>query len=250
MLLSISATNNGQPVYAVGIVESFFTFSDWHPMQVSATPLEIVIPASDGEFSFVIFNAPEVLFWDGTVLRPFPYSSVHAAQGSAVHLDFNEDEIKDWAVISDDGTGFKDYAIFFTSSDGTLETGPTAVPPNGQRLEYDLDEHWVPTLDGVYGLDQSQAWEVVLRYELPVGYTLIGHYDTDEHLDILHEHIQNGVEAFAGLGSFEMNVATTNGPLPQPGMISADIDNSGTDDILWLQPTNGGTQLSIWVNQR
>ena len=250
MLLSLSATNNAQPVYAVGIIESVFGTADWRPLQASNSPSNISIAASDGSFSFVIFNAPNIIFWDGAVLRPFPYESVHAVQGVAIYLDFNDDGLKDWAVMSDDGMGFKDFAIFYTLPDGTLETGPTAVPPSGQRLDYDLDEHWVPTLDGIFVLDPSQAWESALRYDPPVGYTLIGHYNADDRLDVLHEHIQNGVEAFAGLGSAELMEATTNGPLPQSGMISKDIDGSGTDDILWLQPTNGGTSLSVWINQR
>ena len=198
----------------------------------------------------MIFNAPEVLFWDGGVLRKFPYSSVLAQKGTAVTADFNGDTLPDWAVIADDGAGFKDFALFYQNEQGVLETGPTAVPPEGQRLDYDDDEHWVATLEGVFGLDSSQAWKRIVRHDPPIGYTLIGHFNVDDRLDILHVHIDTGVEAFAGLGSEEVIEATTNAPLPQPGMRVADLDNSGTDDVFSLQTTNNGSTLTVWLNRR
>ena len=250
MLISLSATHNAQPIYAAGIVESFMTTPDWRPLQISENRLTISKAASEIGFSFVIFNAPNVLFWDSGVLRAFPYSSVLAAQGTAVNADFNGDTRSDWALIADDGTGFKDFAVFYRNEAGILETGPTGVPPEGQKLDYDQDEHWVATLDGVFGLESSQAWTRILRYDPPIGYTLIGHFNTDGHLDVLHEDINIGVDAYAGLGTEEVIAATTNAPLPQSGMLVADIDNSGTDDILWLQPEGSDYKLTLWLNQR
>ena len=250
MLISLSATHNAQSIYAAGIVESFRSAPYWRPMQISNQQLSISKAASQFGFAFVIFNAPEVLFWDAGVLRSFPYSSALAKQGTAVTADFNGDGLADWAVLADDGSGFKDFALFYRNEQGVLETGPTAVPPEGQRLEFDDNEYWVATLEGVFGLDDSQAWKRIIRHDPPIGYTLIGHFNGDDRLDVLHEHIETGVEAFAGLGSEEVIEVTTNAPLPKPGMRAADLDNSGTDDIFSLQATNDGYSLTVWLNQR
>jgi hypothetical protein len=247
LLISLSGKSGLQDIYAAGVVNSLFTLQGWTPLQASYSPLNIVEVANPNHSPFVIFNSSQVLYWD-EILRLFPFNSTYALKGEVLKVDFNGDTYLDWAILCDDGIAFKDFVVFYGTENGEVVPGPTQVPPSAQRLISDGNEHLIPASDGVYSLNSSQSWDSVLRYDPPIGYSMIGNFDTAPGMDLLHEHIENGVEAYANSGDGQFQIVTSNAPIPQLGMVISDIDGSGTDDIIWFEPLSDGEQLSVWMN--
>lgn len=247
LLISLSGKSGLQDIYVAGVVNSLFSSKEWTPLQAAYSPLNIVEVSNPDHSSFVIFNHSQILYWD-EILRLFPFTSTYALKGEVLKLDFNGDSLLDWAILCDDGIAFKDFVVFYGTESGEVVPGPTQVPPSAQRLISDGAEHLIPASDGIYSLNGSQSWDSVLRFDPPIGYSMIGNYDKDPGMDLLHEHIENGVEAYANSGDGQFRIVTSNAPTPQLGMVISDIDGSGTDDIIWFEPLSNGEQLSVWMN--